>query len=65
MNINYLKAEIIKNGYTLADVAHMIGISPSTLSRRIRSGVFKADEANELIKLLHIENPEDIFFDSK
>ena len=61
MNISALKAEFIKNGMTQAEVAKKIGISETTMSRRMKKQDFGLDEAERLIKLLHIQNPGDIF----
>ncbi len=64
MNVQALKAEIVKSGYTQAEVAKMIGISETTMSRRMRNKDFGMDEAEKLIEILKIENPQDIFFAS-
>ena len=62
MNSNLLKSEFIKNGLTHAEVAKAIGISESTLTRKLKKGTFGLDEADKLIKLLKIANPSEIFF---
>ncbi len=64
MNVNALKAEFRKNGMTQAEVAKMIGMSETTMSRRLKKQDFGLDEAERLIKLLHIQNPGDIFLPS-
>ena len=61
MNVNALKAEIVRNGYTMAQVAKLIGISETTMSRRLKKQDFGLDEAERLIDVLHIQNPGDIF----
>lgn len=63
MNINLLRAELIKNGMTQAELAVAIGIHPSTLSRKFRQRDCGLDEAKRMIEVLHIENPAAIFFD--
>ena len=65
MNVLALKGEIVKSGYTHAQVAKMLGLSSSTFSRRLKRGSFGLDEADKLISILHISNPEHIFFESK
>lgn len=65
MNVKALKAEIIRAGYTQAEVAKLIGISETTMSRRMKNEDFGLDEAEKLIKLLDIQNPQDIFFASR
>lgn len=62
MNTNALKAEFVKRGMTQAEVAKAIGMSCSTLNRKLKNGTFGLDEANDLIRCLKIENPERIFF---
>ena len=62
MNIQALKAEMVKCGYTQAEVAKMIGISETTMSRRMKEKNFGLDEAQKMIELLKIQNPQDIFF---
>ncbi len=64
MNVKALKAEIVKSGYTQAEVAKLIGISETTMSRRMKNKDFGIEEANKLIELLKIQNPQDIFFAS-
>lgn len=65
MNVNALKGEIKRNGLTIAQTAKKIGISESTMSRKLKEGSFGLTEANALIGLLGIEHPENIFFDNK
>ena len=64
MNVQALKAEIKRAGYTQAEVANLIGISETTMSRRMKNKDFGLSEAERLIKILNIKNPEDIFFTS-
>lgn len=65
MNVNALKGEIKRNGLTIAQAAKKIGISESTMSRKLKEGSFGLTEVNALIGLLGIEHPENIFFDKK
>jgi len=65
MNVNALKAEVVRNGYTMAQVAKLIGISETTMSRRLKKQDFGLDEAERLIKVLHIQNPGEIFLPQK
>jgi len=65
MNVNALKAEVVKNGYTMAQVAKLIGISETTMSRRLKKQDFGLDEAERLIDVLHIQNPGEIFLPQK
>ena len=62
LNRNLLKSTWVKEGLKQKDVANILGISPESLTRKLRSGIFKTDEAAVLIKALKIENPVEIFF---
>lgn len=62
MNVNALKGEIKRNGMTLAETAAKIGISESSMYRKMKNNTFGLCEAEKLITVLHIEKPEDIFF---
>lgn len=62
INANLLKGEIKKAGLTHAEVAKAIGMSECTFSRKINKGKFGVDEADRLIRLLHIHDPCNIFF---
>lgn len=62
MNINALKAEIIRNGLTQQELAKMLGISPKTFYTKMKKGVFGTDEAKKMVEILNIENPANIFF---
>lgn len=65
LNRNKLRAEIVKNGYTQADVAKRLDISEKTFISRMKNGVFKTDEVEILVEFLGIEDPMSIFFDQK
>ncbi len=62
LNKNKLKAEIVKNGMTQKQVAKLLGMSEKTFISRMKRGVFGTDEAETMIKELHIEDPVSIFF---
>lgn len=57
-----LRGIIAKNGYSQADVAKMIGITPKTFYEKMKIGVFGSDEIQVMINELHIEDPISIFF---
>ena len=65
IKVNELKAEIIKNNLTQADVAKMIGVTPKTFYTKMKRGVFGSDEIQIMIKNLNIKNPMDIFFQTE
>ena len=57
-----LKAEIVRNGYRQNTIAELLGMSEKTFISRMKKGNFGIDEAEKLIKVLHINNPGEIFF---
>lgn len=61
INANLLRAEIVKNNMTQAEVARKIGISPKTFSLKMKKRVFGTNEAQALVRLLNINNAEEIF----
>lgn len=62
INKNKLRARIIEQGMTQAQLAKEIGISEKTFSLKINSGKFGLDEAEKMIKILKISEPEKYFF---
>lgn len=57
------KAQLVLSGITAKELATKLGINESTLYRKIRQdGAFTRDEINEMIKILGIRDPKDIFF---
>lgn len=59
---NELRGIIAKNGYSQADVAGMIGITPKTFYEKMKIGVFGSDEIQIMIDKLNIKDPISIFF---
>lgn len=57
-----LRGLIAKNGLSQREVARKIGVHEETFYRKMREKKFGSDEMQELIKLLHISNPAEIFF---
>lgn len=65
ININALKSSVIKKGYNISDVAARIGVTPSTLYRKINGSTrLSIEEANKIIKMLELDKSDavDIFF---
>jgi DNA-binding XRE family transcriptional regulator len=57
------KAAMALAGVSQKELAQTMGIDVSTLYRKVKAdGDFSRGEINTIIKVLHIENPEDIFF---
>ena len=65
MDRKELKGRIVAKGMTHAEVAAAIGMSLSTFGRKMKHGTFGLDEADRLIAVLEIKNPEEIFFARK
>nr|DAG44583.1 MAG TPA: antitoxin [Caudoviricetes sp.]DAP79811.1 MAG TPA: antitoxin [Caudoviricetes sp.] len=59
---NDLRGEIAKNGYSQAEMAKKIGITPKTFYEKMAKGVFGSDEIEIMIKELKLEDPMAIFF---
>lgn len=57
-----LRGIIAERGYSQADVAAMIGVTPKTFYEKMKIGVFGSDEIQEMIDRLNIESPMEIFF---
>lgn len=62
LNTNLIKAKITEKGLTQAEVAKQIGMTAKTFSIKMSTGKFGLDEADKMIRLLNIENPERYFF---
>lgn len=56
---------IAEKGYTKADVAKSIGITPKTFYSKMKKGVFGSNEIEVMVELLKIEDPNSIFFARK
>lgn len=62
VNTNKIRGAMAEHRITQADAAQALGVTPRTFSRWMATGNFGIEDANKLIKLLHIENPSEIFF---
>lgn len=56
-----LRGIISEKGFSQAKVAEAIGITPKTFYEKMSKGVFGSDEIEVMIKILHIDNPVEIF----
>ncbi len=63
LNRKKLAAAIDCRKMTKTQVAQALGVSRATLYRRIKRGVFGADEIKKLVSVLRITEPMQIFFD--
>lgn len=65
IKINELKAEIVRNGLTVKEMAGQLGINPATLSNKINSHTeFTRDEIVKIGEILHLPQKKiaSIFF---
>lgn len=57
-----LKGKIAECGFSQKQLALKLEMTPNTFYRKMKSGVFDSDEILEMIELLKITNPIEIFF---
>jgi len=62
INTNLIRAKIVENGMTQKQVAQAIGMTAKTFTDKMKTGKFRLDEADKMIELLKIEDPERYFF---
>ena len=60
-----LKKVILERGYSQAEIARKLGITPKTFNKKMKKGVFLSNEIEAIIEILELENPFDIFFASQ
>lgn len=63
LNVLEFKAAMVRKGFTQKELARHLGISEKTFCSRIKNKRFGTDEIEQLIPLLDINNPMQIFFD--
>lgn len=65
MNANLLRAKIKENGLTQSEVAHLIGVSTNSFSRKLLGKRdFRLCEVSALCEVLHINDAQEIFLPS-
>lgn len=57
-----LRGIIAERGMSQRQVAKSLGITEKTFYTKMKRGVFDSDEMSEMIELLNITNPADVFF---
>lgn len=62
MNTDRLRGIIAEKGYSQRKIAAMLGMSEKTFYDKMKKGVFDSDEISEIIAILDIKKPLDIFF---
>lgn len=63
LNVPEFKALMVRKGYTQKSLSAILGISEKTFCERMRKKRFGTEEIEQLIPLLEISNPMQIFFD--
>lgn len=62
-DIKRFKAQMVLCGVSVKELSCKLGIDESTFYRKMKAnGAFNREEINQLIIILKIEHPEDIFF---
>lgn len=62
LDVNALKAELVRNGYTQKKMAEKLGMSARTFTRKLQKEDFGGKEMCAMIEILNIRNPARIFF---
>lgn len=62
LDVNALKAEMARHGYTQSSIACELGMTSRTFSTRLKTGDFGRIEMDILIEKLHLKDPMSIFF---
>lgn len=57
-----LRGAIAQKNTSQRKVAEQLGMTDKTFYAKMKKGVFDSDEISEMISLLDIDNPMDIFF---
>ena len=65
VNTNRLRGIIAERGMSQSKVAKSLGITAKTFYTKMKEGRFDSDEMNDMIILLDIDNPAEIFFAKK
>lgn len=60
-----LRGIIAEQGLSQRQVAKKLGMTEKTFYSKMKKGVFGTDEVDQMIAILKIENPVDIFFPKK
>lgn len=57
-----LRGVIAQKNMSQRKVAKQLGMTEKTFYKKMKKGVFDSDEISEMISLLDIDNPAEIFF---
>lgn len=67
MNANKLRGKMAENGINVGRLADLIGVTPNTVSKWLKSGNVKSKNMRDIVAVLNL-SPEDIitiFFDEQ
>ncbi|MBP3541641.1 MAG: helix-turn-helix transcriptional regulator [Clostridia bacterium] len=62
MRKDLLKEWMAKNRLTMNQLARHLDVTPRTVYNRMQKGDFRAREIEQMIQLMHITNPSEVFF---
>lgn len=64
INVNRLKGKFVENGFTQADIARSLGVTPRTLQNKLKAQNFSVQDIDRLSCVLHLTLSEvsNIFF---
>lgn len=65
MRKDLLKGWMAKSHLTMNQLAQHLDVTPRTVYNRMQKGDFRAKEMEQMIQLMHITNPSEVFFDHK
>lgn len=57
-----LRGKIVEKGMSQREMARRLGMSEATFYRKIKERRFDSDEMENMITILNIDNPGEIFF---
>lgn len=63
MRKDLLKQWMSRNRITINQLAEHLELTPRTIYNRFQRGDFRLQEVNQMIELMHITNPGEVFFD--
>lgn len=62
INTDKLRGIIAENGMSQRRIAKTLGITEKTFYDKMKKGIFDSDEISQMIEMLRISNPIEVFF---
>lgn len=62
VDTNKLRGIIAERGMSQRQIANRLGMAEKTFYTKMKKGVFDSDEMEDMISILGIDNPNEIFF---